>query len=162
MDSEQQVASTTPEQGAVTVLAAGESVQAEPAITMYTTSWCSDCVAAKRYLDMKGVTYVEVDIEADEGAAELVMSLNGGKRSVPTLVSEKAEEAQLRVVALALELGDDHDRQHHLVLGEPQQGLRVREQHRGVENVGSAHAPDATVRSSCGDPQAERADRFVA
>lgn len=90
MDPEQQVASTTPEQGAVTVLAAGESVQAEPAITMYTTNWCSDCVAAKRYLDMKGVTYVEVDIEADEGAAELVMSLNGGKRSVPTLVSEKA------------------------------------------------------------------------
>ena len=90
MDQDQQV--TTPdssEQGAVTTLAAEETAEAAPAITMYTTSWCSDCVAAKRYLDAKGVSYTEVDIEQDERAAELVMQINDGRRSVPTLVTER-------------------------------------------------------------------------
>lgn len=53
---------------------------------MYTTSWCSDCKAAKRALDSKGLAYTEINIEEVEGAAELVMKVNGGKRSVPTLV----------------------------------------------------------------------------
>lgn len=59
----------------------------EATVTMYTTSWCPDCEAAKRYLTDKGVEFREVDIEDDETAAELVASLNGGKRSVPTLVA---------------------------------------------------------------------------
>ena len=91
MDQDQQV--TTPdssEQGAVTTLAAEETAEAAPAITMYTTSWCSDCVAAKRYLDARGLTYTEVDIEEDAEAAELVMRLNDGRRSVPTLVADGA------------------------------------------------------------------------
>ena len=46
------------------------------------------------------------------------------------------EEAQLRVVPLALQLGDHHDRQHHLVLGEPAQGAWVGQQDAGVEDVG--------------------------
>ena len=56
-------------------------------VTMYTTSTCPDCVAAKRYFDAKGVSYVEIDIGQDEEAAELVMSLNDGRRSVPTVVA---------------------------------------------------------------------------
>lgn len=72
---------------AVTALATGGVAPAQPAITMYTTTWCSDCVAAKRYLDAKGVAYHEVDIEQNDDAMRLVMSLNDGKRSVPTLVS---------------------------------------------------------------------------
>jgi hypothetical protein len=47
------------------------------------------------------------------------------------------EVAELGVVPLALELADDHDGQHHVVLGEPEHGLRVGEQHRGVEHVGA-------------------------
>lgn len=76
----------TPDQLA---FASGQSASQAPdvSVTMYTTTWCSDCTAAKRYLDAKGVTYVEVDIENDEVAAQLVMSINGGKRSVPTLVA---------------------------------------------------------------------------
>lgn len=54
---------------------------------MYTTSWCPDCHAAKRALTNKGIAFVEINIEQDEQAAEYVMSVNGGKRSVPTLVS---------------------------------------------------------------------------
>ncbi|WP_202630401.1 glutaredoxin family protein [Deinococcus alpinitundrae] len=55
-------------------------------ITMYTTSWCPDCKAAKRALDSKGLAYTEINIEEVEDAAEAVMRVNGGKRSVPTLV----------------------------------------------------------------------------
>ncbi len=54
-------------------------------ITMYTTSWCGDCRVTKRVLDSKGIAYQEVDIEQDPAAAEVVMRINNGKRSVPTL-----------------------------------------------------------------------------
>lgn len=56
-------------------------------IKMYTTSWCPDCQAAKRALTSKGIPFEEINIEQDEQAAEYVMSVNGGRRSVPTLVS---------------------------------------------------------------------------
>ncbi|GIW23738.1 glutaredoxin family protein [Meiothermus sp.] len=55
-------------------------------ITMYTTAWCSDCRATKQALAALDLPYTEVDIEQDPSAAELVMKLNNGKRSVPTLV----------------------------------------------------------------------------
>ena len=53
---------------------------------MYTTSWCPDCHAVKTALTKRGLTYEEVNIEQDDAAAQYVMSLNGGRRSVPTLV----------------------------------------------------------------------------
>lgn len=55
-------------------------------ITMYTTTWCGDCRRAKRIFADFGVAYVEVNIESDEDAAELVETLNDGLRSVPTIV----------------------------------------------------------------------------
>ena len=55
-------------------------------IKMYTTAWCGDCRRAKRFLGERGVEYEEIDIEQAEGAAELVMNLNDGKRKVPTFV----------------------------------------------------------------------------
>ncbi|MDV6374319.1 glutaredoxin family protein [Deinococcus arenicola] len=56
-------------------------------IKMYTTTWCPDCTATKRALTSKGVAFEEINIEQDPEAAEYVMSVNGGRRSVPTLVS---------------------------------------------------------------------------
>lgn len=53
---------------------------------MYTTAWCPDCRATKQALSALGIPFTEVDIEQDSSAAELVMQLNHGKRSVPTLV----------------------------------------------------------------------------
>jgi mycoredoxin len=53
-------------------------------IRMYTTTWCGDCRRAKRFLGEHGIAYEEIDIEQHEGAAERVMSLNEGKRKVPT------------------------------------------------------------------------------
>jgi mycoredoxin len=53
-------------------------------VKMYTTSTCSDCRAAKRFLSEKNIPYEEVNIEVVEGAAEIVMQANQGRRSVPT------------------------------------------------------------------------------
>ena len=57
-----------------------------PALTLYTTRWCGDCTITKRHLDRLNVPFAEIDIESDPDAAEIVMELNGGRRSVPTLV----------------------------------------------------------------------------
>lgn len=54
-------------------------------IVMYTTPWCRDCRAAKKFLAEKGLAYEEVDIETTPEAAEVVMKLNDGMRKVPTL-----------------------------------------------------------------------------
>jgi len=53
---------------------------------MYTTRWCGYCVRLKRALEREGIEFDEVDIENDEQAAELVMSINGGNATVPTIL----------------------------------------------------------------------------
>ncbi len=54
-------------------------------LTVYTTSWCGYCHRLKTVLNSAGITYDEVDIEKDAGAAEFVSSVNGGNRTVPTV-----------------------------------------------------------------------------
>jgi glutaredoxin len=54
-------------------------------IVVYTTPWCRDCKAAKRFLEERGISYEEIDIERTPEAAEIVMKLNDGMRKVPTL-----------------------------------------------------------------------------
>jgi mycoredoxin len=56
------------------------------AVTMYTTNWCGYCVRLKKLMQREGIDYSEVNIEIEEGAAELVMKANGGNRTVPTLI----------------------------------------------------------------------------
>jgi mycoredoxin len=53
---------------------------------MYTTNWCGFCVRLKHGLEHAGITYDEIDIEQVDGAADVVMDVNGGNRTVPTLV----------------------------------------------------------------------------
>ncbi len=55
-------------------------------IVMYSTSWCPDCRRARRVLESARVDYLDVDIERDPHAAKFVMQLNGGNRSVPTIL----------------------------------------------------------------------------
>lgn len=54
--------------------------------TMYTTPWCGYCHRLKSQLDREGIAYEVVDIEQDPSAADLVMSVNNGNQTVPTLV----------------------------------------------------------------------------
>jgi mycoredoxin len=55
-------------------------------LTMYTTTWCGYCVRLKSGLQREGIAFREVNIELDDTAAELVMSVNGGNMTVPTVV----------------------------------------------------------------------------
>ena len=55
-------------------------------LTMYTTTWCGYCARLKKQLDSAGIAYDEVDVERVPDAAALVESVNGGNRTVPTLV----------------------------------------------------------------------------
>lgn len=55
-------------------------------LTMYTTTWCGFCARLKAQMQREGIEYAEIDIERDRMAAELVMNVNGGNRTVPTVV----------------------------------------------------------------------------
>ena len=55
-------------------------------LTMYTTTWCAYCRRLKSQLAAEGIEMAEVNIEEEPGAAEYVMSVNGGNQTVPTVV----------------------------------------------------------------------------
>ncbi|MBO0811371.1 MAG: mycoredoxin [Microlunatus sp.] len=53
---------------------------------LYSTGWCGYCFRLKSQLNREQIPFDEVDIEQQPEAAELVASVNGGNRTVPTLV----------------------------------------------------------------------------
>ena len=59
-----------------------------PEVTVYATSWCPYCSRAKYALDRLPVDYHWVDVDFDPRAAETVMRINRGNRTVPTIVIE--------------------------------------------------------------------------
>ena len=63
-----------------------EAKDATVSVTMYSTPWCGYCSRLKAQMTREGIAWTEVDIEQDPEAAELVMQVNGGNQTVPTLV----------------------------------------------------------------------------
>jgi glutaredoxin 3 len=56
----------------------------QPAVVMYTTSWCPYCSRARRLLGSKNVTIEEIDVgAAPEKRAE--MQQRSGRRTVPQI-----------------------------------------------------------------------------
>jgi mycoredoxin len=55
-------------------------------IILYGTTWCGGSRRCRLMLDRHGIPYKWVDIDQDEKAGQYVESLNGGHRSVPTIV----------------------------------------------------------------------------
>ena len=55
-------------------------------VTLLTTSWCGFCRRLKQQLDRDRVDYTAVDIEQTPEAATVVMAVNDGNRTVPTVV----------------------------------------------------------------------------
>jgi glutaredoxin 3 len=53
-------------------------------VVMYSTSWCPSCVAARSYMDSKGIAYVDHDIDQSESARMTMRRLNP-RGSVPTI-----------------------------------------------------------------------------
>ena len=58
---------------------------------MYSTSWCGYCKRLKSQLAEVGIIFEEINIEEVPGTAELVEKVNGGNRTVPTLVFSDGE-----------------------------------------------------------------------
>jgi glutaredoxin-like protein len=55
-------------------------------IKMYGTSWCPDCARSKQVFAKLKISYEWIDIEQDKSAVAYVEKINGGKKSVPTIV----------------------------------------------------------------------------
>lgn len=60
--------------------------EAHITLEFYGTSWCSDCIRSKRYLDKHQIPYNYVDVDADREGLELVRRLNRGLSVVPTII----------------------------------------------------------------------------
>lgn len=79
-------------------------------ITMYSADWCGDCRRSKRLLDSLNVKYTLIDVETDASAAEKVIEINGGARTIPVIVfadgthltepSDNALKAKLKELAI--------------------------------------------------------------
>ena len=54
-------------------------------VVIYSASWCSVCQQAKRYMDSKGISYREVDVEKSREGADEYRRL-GGDGAVPLIV----------------------------------------------------------------------------
>jgi mycoredoxin len=59
-------------------------VIAKGEIVLYCTSWCPDCRRARNWFKANNLEYVEVDIDTNPTASELVKKWNNGKRTTPT------------------------------------------------------------------------------
>lgn len=53
-------------------------------VIIYTSNTCPYCVLAKNYLDEKGVSYIEKNIQTDPSARKELMSM--GYMGVPVLI----------------------------------------------------------------------------
>ena len=59
-------------------------MSATPQITVYSATWCAFCHAAKDYLDKKGVSYTEKDVDSSRDIAEEAMT-KSGQTGIPVL-----------------------------------------------------------------------------
>lgn len=82
-------------------------------IKVYTTQWCGDCQVTKNYLAKFGIPFEEIDIENDPQAAQYVMEVNDGRRSVPTLVYDGQATSLSRFSRAKL---DEFLQQHRLLV----------------------------------------------
>lgn len=55
-------------------------------ITMYGADWCGDCRRSKRLLEELDVQITHIDVEVDLAAADKVIEINGGAKSIPVIV----------------------------------------------------------------------------
>ncbi len=53
-------------------------------IKIYSTSWCPDCIKAKKYFNMKGVNYSEINVADKHEDREEVYRVSG-QRTVPVI-----------------------------------------------------------------------------
>ena len=55
-------------------------------IVLYGVFWCSDCVRARQVFAKNNIEYLDIDIDKDPQGATFIKEVNGGSRSVPTII----------------------------------------------------------------------------
>ncbi|MBI2852270.1 MAG: glutathione S-transferase N-terminal domain-containing protein [Chloroflexi bacterium] len=55
-------------------------------IRVYGTTWCPDCARAKKVLNEHEIAFEWIDITGNKEAIAYVENINGGYRSVPTIL----------------------------------------------------------------------------
>jgi mycoredoxin len=63
-----------------------EQTMSKDQITMYGADWCGDCRRSERLLNELNVEYTKIDTDADVTAADKVIKINGGAKSIPVIV----------------------------------------------------------------------------
>ena len=53
-------------------------------VKVYSTSWCPECVQLKKYLDFKGIEYLEINVADKQEEREEVIRVSGQK-TVPVI-----------------------------------------------------------------------------
>ena len=71
-------------------------------VVAYVTSWCPDCVSAKRVLTRWGRPVTIIDIETTEGAEAKMIEAASGIKKVPTNVITRPSDRRVLI-----EPGDD-------------------------------------------------------
>ncbi len=54
-------------------------------VVVYTTRACPYCVAAKKFLQSKKITFEEIDVTGDDVAREKLVKMSGGRETVPQI-----------------------------------------------------------------------------
>lgn len=60
-------------------------------IIFYGAPWCGDCKRSQAFLDQHKIGYQYIDIDQDEKAADKVVEINKGFRSIPTIIFSDGE-----------------------------------------------------------------------
>jgi glutaredoxin-like protein len=55
-------------------------------ITMYGADWCGDCRRSSRLFEELNVEYTLIDTDSGLTAADKVIEINGGAKSIPVIV----------------------------------------------------------------------------
>lgn len=55
-------------------------------LTVYSAEWCGDCLRVKALLDQHQISYLNFNIDEGAELAAFVERVNGGSRSIPTLL----------------------------------------------------------------------------
>jgi glutaredoxin len=83
--------------------------KSDASIKIYSTTWCAFCRAEKQFFDKQGVSYQDVDVEADPAAAQEMVNLSG-QMGVPFTVITHSDGRKVGILGfdqphLAAELG---------------------------------------------------------
>lgn len=75
---------------------------------MYCTPWCGDCRSARRWLESRGIEYVEIDVSEDTEMRDKAAAHNEGRLHTPTFECGDAVCVDFRPERLCEMLGIEY------------------------------------------------------